>query len=76
MALSKTMLRFGVRRGVLGGSKPFIVLAGLAGAWRVIQILGGSVKETVYQERLEPGQELIISHYRTTYREAERGEGL
>ena len=72
MPLSKTLLRLGVRRGVLGGSKGFVVLAGLAGAWRAIQILSGSVKETVYQEPLEPGQELIISHFRTTYRDIER----
>lgn len=72
MPLSNTLLRIGVRRGVLAGNKAFIVIAGLAGAWRLIQVLSGSVKETVYQERLEPGEELIISHFRTTYREVER----
>lgn len=73
MPLTKRLLSLGVRRGVLGGSRPFIVLAGLAGAWRLIQIISGSVKETVYQEPLEPGQELVISHLDVTYRQAERG---
>lgn len=72
MALTKTLLRLGVRRGVLGGSRPFVVLAGAAGAWRLIQILAGSVKETVYREELRPGEELIISHHRTTYADDER----
>lgn len=72
MPLSKRLLSLGIRRGVLGGSSPFIVLAGLAGAWRLIKILSGSVKETVYLEPLEPGQELVISHRRETYRDEER----
>ena len=72
MPLSKRLLRLGIRRGLLGGSRPFIVIGGLAGAWRLIQILSGSVKETVYQETLEPGHELVISHRSVTYRDAER----
>lgn len=72
MPLSKRLLSLGIRRGLLGGSKPFVVIAGLAGAWRLIQILAGSVKETVYLEPLEPGHELVISHRRETYRTLER----
>lgn len=75
MPVAKRLLSLGLRRGVLRGSKPFIVLAGLAGAWRLIEILSGSVKETVYLEPLEPGQELLISHLGVTYRGAERNGG-
>lgn len=67
MSLSRRLLGIGLRRGVLGGSRPFIVIAGLAGAWRLIQVLGGSVKETVYEAELRPGEQLLISHRNETY---------
>lgn len=75
MALSRRLLRVGVRRGVLGGSRPFLVVAGIAGAWRLIQALSGSVKETVYLEDLPPGTELRITHRSVSYSDIEGGKG-
>jgi hypothetical protein len=57
-------LRQGLGRGLLGGSRPWLVLGGVALAWRVVRKIAGSESVVVYSERLEPGQTVVIAHGR------------
>lgn len=60
------ILRRGLWSGLVGGSRFWLVLGGLAATVRVVKRLSGSEPEVVYNERLEPGQTLVISHPRSS----------
>ena len=55
--------RTGLRRGLLGGSRPwFYVMVGV-GALRVARRLAVRSPKTVYAEELRPGESVLISHH-------------
>ncbi len=58
------LLRIGVSRGLLGGSRGWSVVGGVALALRVVQRIGGSEPKVVYTGRLRPGESLLVSHDR------------
>ena len=64
--LVRVLLRNGWRRGVLGGSRPWVIAGGVALAVRVLQKLVGSEERVVYSEELRPGETLVIEHARPT----------
>jgi hypothetical protein len=56
-----TLYRRALRKGLLGGSRPWFYLwAGLAG-FKILRRLARDEPEIVYSERLEPGQRLLIT---------------
>ena len=57
-----TLSRLGFRRGVLGGSRGFMILWMVAMAVRLLKRMGGSEPEVVYSEKLEPGTSLLLTH--------------
>jgi hypothetical protein len=60
--LVRLLLRHGWRRGVLGGSRPWVVAGGVALGVRVLQKLIASEEKVVYSEELRPGETLVIDH--------------
>ena len=58
------LLRIGVDRGLLGGSRVWTLLGGLALAIRLVKRIGGSEPKVVYSGTLHPGEALLISHDR------------
>jgi len=62
--LIRLALRIGWRRGVLRGSRFWMVVGGLALGFRALQNLAGSGDKIVYSEVLRPGEALVISHER------------
>jgi len=57
----KWLLRLGVSRGLMGGSKFFATLGAVAGLIRLLERLSGGGEKTVYKHKLEKGQVLVIS---------------
>jgi hypothetical protein len=62
--LIRLALRNGWRRGVLQGSRPWLIAGGVALGLRVVQKLAGPEEKIVYSERLAPGETLVIAHQR------------
>jgi hypothetical protein len=62
--LMRLALRNGWRRGVLQGSRPWLVAGGVALGFRVVARLTGSEAKIVYSEKLLPGETLVIAHQR------------
>ena len=62
--LLRLLLRNGLRKGLLGGSRPWLVLGGVAAGLRVLRWIAGSEPEVVYSEKLEPGETVVIAHGR------------
>lgn len=60
----RLLLRQGFRRGVLQGSRPWLVVGGVALGLRVLRKLSGSEPEVVYSEKLGPGESVVIAHER------------
>ena len=58
------VLRIGLSRGLLGGSRAWTFVGGVALAIRVVKKIGGSEPKVVYTGRLGPGESLLISHDR------------
>lgn len=58
------LLRRGFRLGVLGGSRRWLVIGGVALGVRVLRKLSGQEPEVVYSEKLGPGESLVIAHER------------
>ena len=58
------LLRQGFQRGVLGGSRRWLMLGGVALGVKVLRKLSGSEPEVVYSEKLAPGESLVIAHER------------
>jgi hypothetical protein len=64
--LIRMLLRNGWRRGIVGGSRPWLVAGGVALSVRVLQKLVRSEERVVYSEVLQPGETLVIDHGRPT----------
>ena len=56
--------RAGVMRGFLGGSRAWTVVAVVTLGFRLLQKLSGSGPESVLEEKLRPGDCLVIAHDR------------
>jgi hypothetical protein len=67
--VTRWLFRNGVRRGLVGGSRPWTIVAVLAGSLRLFNRFRGSEPEIAYREVLEPGQTLVI------HVEREAGQG-
>jgi hypothetical protein len=57
----RSLTRLGMRRGLLGGSRPWTILFVVAGGLRLLQRIAEG-KEVVFSERLEPGTTLVITN--------------
>jgi hypothetical protein len=57
----RSLTRVGLRRGLLGGSRPWTVLFVVAGGLRLLQRIAEG-KEVVFSEKLEPGTTLVITN--------------
>ena len=56
----RSLTRAGIRRGLLGGSRPWTAVLVVAAGLRLIQRIAGG-KEVVFREKLEPGTTLLIT---------------
>jgi hypothetical protein len=63
-ALVRVALRNGWRRGVLQGSRPWMIAGGVAAAYRLVRRLATRREQVVYREELLPGESLVIAHER------------
>jgi hypothetical protein len=54
------LARTGLRKGVLGGSRPWLYTGIAAVALRAVQYIARAQAQTVYAEELKPGQRLEI----------------
>jgi hypothetical protein len=55
------LLRRGVAKGLLGGSRPWLIVWLVLFGVRILRKITGSAPEVVYSERLEEGETLVIS---------------
>jgi hypothetical protein len=62
--LLKTLFRNGLRRGILGGSRPWTAVAVAVGGVRLFQRLTRPGDPVVYREELRSGDTVTISHLR------------
>ena len=62
--LMRLALRNGLTKGLLGGSRPWLVVGGIALGWRVLRKIAGSDPIVVYSEQLQPGETFVIAHGR------------
>lgn len=58
------LLRTGVRRGLLGGSRVWSTVAGIALGVRVLKKITGGEPELVHTTKLRPGESLVVRHER------------
>ncbi len=58
----KFLMRTGMRKGVMGGSRVWLVLGGVGLAMRVLKKLSGSEPEVVYSEELPVGTAVVIAN--------------
>jgi hypothetical protein len=52
----------GIRRGLLGGSRAWTVVAIATLGLRLLRRIAGEDREVVYCEELAPGESILISH--------------
>lgn len=64
--MTRWLFRNGMRRGVFGGSRPWTIVAILAGSVRLFNRFRGTGPEIAYCEEIEPGQTLVIHLERET----------
>ena len=58
----KTLSRLALGKGLLGGSRPWLVVGVAATGLRIFARMARREPEVVYRETLEAGQSLVISH--------------
>lgn len=63
-ALTRLLLRNGLRRGLIGGSRPWLVLGGVGATVQILRKLAGNEPKVVFSEKLEPGETFVIAHGR------------
>lgn len=56
------LLRNGMRKGFLGGSRFWTIIGAGAVTARLVRRFLGSTPEVVYREELRPGESLVISN--------------
>jgi hypothetical protein len=56
------LIRTGLRKGLLEGSQPWLVLGGLGLALRLYQKAAGKEERVVYREVLPVGQAVVIAN--------------
>lgn len=61
------LTRLAFRKGLLGGSRPWMAVGGAALALRLLKKMAARQPEVVYCEELQPGQTLTISHRDKTF---------
>lgn len=66
----RLLIRNGVRRGLLGGSRTWLVVGGAAFAVRLLRKLAGSEEQVVYREELRPGEAVVVANGRDAMMEA------
>lgn len=54
------LLRMGLNRGLLGGSRLFGTLGAVAGLVRLAQRLAGTAPKTLYTHKMKDGEVLVI----------------
>jgi len=60
--LLRAALRNGVTKGFLGGSRPWLIIGGIAAGWRVLRKISGSEPIVVFSEELRPGEAFVIAN--------------
>jgi hypothetical protein len=60
--LLKAALRNGISKGFLGGSRPWLIIGGIAAGWRVLRKIAGSEPIVVFSEELRPGEAFVIAN--------------
>lgn len=70
MSVLRYLVRNGVRRGLLGGSRPWLVVGGVALAARLLRRLTHDDPRVVFSEELRPGEALVIANDRDAMMEA------
>jgi len=58
----RLLLRNGLQKGVLGGSRAWLVLGGVGLMFKMFKKLGGSEPEVVYSEELPVGTTIVIAN--------------
>ncbi len=58
----RLLLRNGFTKGLLGGSRVWMVLGGVGLLVRVLKKLGGNEAEVVYSEELPVGSAVVIAN--------------
>jgi hypothetical protein len=66
----RLLIRNGVRKGLLGGSRTWLVVGGAAFAVRVLRKLTAREEEVVYREELRPGEAVVVANGRDAMMEA------
>jgi len=64
--------RAGIRKGLLGGSRPWLAMGLLTWGYQKARQLAARQPELVAREELRPGDRLIISHGKETVEVDER----
>lgn len=62
--IGSILWRTALRRGLLGGSRPWMTILAVVGITRAVKKLAGSEPKTVYCEQLQPGEAILITHQR------------
>ena len=52
----------GLRRGLMGGSRFWMVVGGAAAGLRLVRRISGAAPEVVYSEELPAGQSILITN--------------
>jgi hypothetical protein len=63
--------RAGIRRGVFGTSRPWLVVAILTTGARLVRRLVAKEEDVVLRETLQPGETLLITHTGTAREDLE-----
>jgi hypothetical protein len=58
----RLLTRNGLRRGLLGGSRPWLLIGVAAGGLRLLGRITSNDEKVVFREELAPGTSLVISH--------------
>jgi hypothetical protein len=62
--MTSFLWRTALRRGLLGGSRPWMTVFAVVGLARLVKKLAGSEPKTVYREELQPGEAILVTHER------------
>lgn len=60
--MPRRITRMGAARGLLGGSRAWLALWAVTGAFKMLAKLFRKEPKVVYSEDLQPGESLVITH--------------